>query len=148
MHRVPSSAWTALRETPTADSWKSFAKNASPEPLGRAYMFYKSNADYFQKILDGIAIKTLVCGEKMLVTEVHMDKGSRLPTHSHPQEQSGRLIRGKILLTIGKETSELAPGDCWNVPGDLEHGAEILEDSIAVEVFSPVREDYLKYLPK
>ena len=111
-------------------------------------MFYTSTTEDFQKVLDGITIKTLVCGEKMLLSEFHMDKGSRLPMHSHPQEQCGRLIRGKILLTVGKERSEMAPGDCWNVPGGLEHGAEILEDSVAVEVFSPVREDYLKYLPK
>ena len=35
------------------------------------------------------------------------------------------------------------PGDSWCIGGDVEHGAEILEDSVAVEVFSPVREDYL-----
>jgi len=30
-----------------------------------------------------------------------------------------------------------------SIPGGVEHGAEVLEDSVAVEVFSPVREDYL-----
>ena len=111
-------------------------------------MFYTSNTEDFQKVLDGITIKTLVYGENMLMSEFRMEKGSRLPMHSHPQEQTGRLIRGRIRLTVGKETAELNPGDCWSVPGGLEHGAEILQDSVAVEVFSPVREDYLKYLPK
>jgi quercetin dioxygenase-like cupin family protein len=108
-------------------------------------MFYQNKIEGFQKVLDGIEIKTLVYGEKMLLSEFRMKKGSALPMHAHPQEQTGRLIRGRILLSIGGEKSEMKPGDCWCVPGRTEHGAEILEDSIAIEVFSPVREDYLKY---
>jgi quercetin dioxygenase-like cupin family protein len=111
-------------------------------------MFYRSDDGDFTKVLDGITIKTLVHGERMLMSEFRMRKGSRLPAHAHPQEQTGRLIQGKIALMIGKERRELAPGDCWSVPADMEHGADILEDSVAVEVFSPPREDYLKYLPK
>lgn len=111
-------------------------------------MFYKSTDDNFKKILDGITIKTLVYGEKMLFSEFHMEKGSKLPMHSHVQEQVGRLIMGKIILTIGKEKKEMNPGDVWSVPCNIMHGAEILEKSIAVEIFSPVREDYLQYFQK
>jgi quercetin dioxygenase-like cupin family protein len=111
-------------------------------------MFYKSTDDDFQKVLEGITIKTLVVGEKMLLSEFHMEKGSRLPIHAHPQEQTGRLLKGRIILSIGNEKSEILPGDCWIVPSNAEHGAEVLEESIAIEVFSPVREDYLRYLPK
>jgi quercetin dioxygenase-like cupin family protein len=111
-------------------------------------MFYHSNNENFQKVLEGITIKTLVYGEHMLMSEFHMEKGSASPLHSHPPEQTGRLIKGKILLSIGKETMEMNPGDCWSVPSNKEHGTEILEESTAVEVFSPVREDYLEYYQK
>ena len=110
-------------------------------------MFYKFNNDGFQNVLEGIAIKTLLVGDKMLFAEFHMEKGSRLPIHSHPQEQAGRLLQGKIILSIGDERSELMPGDCWIVPGHREHSAEVVEESIVIEVFSPVREDYLRYFP-
>jgi quercetin dioxygenase-like cupin family protein len=52
------------------------------------------------------------------------------------------------VLSIGSEKKEMQPGDCWSVPGGTGHGAQILEDSIAIEVFSPVREDYLQYYAK
>ena len=110
-------------------------------------MFYKSTGDNFQKILEGITIKTLVFGERMLLSEFRMARGSSLPLHAHPQEQTGRLLQGKIMLTVGDERAELLPGDCWCVPANVQHRAEILEDSIAIEVFSPVREDYLRYFP-
>jgi quercetin dioxygenase-like cupin family protein len=111
-------------------------------------MFYKSSEDCFQKILEGISIKTLVVGEKMLFSEFHMEAGSRLPMHSHPQEQTGRLLQGRVILTIGGEKAELNPGDCWIVPGNMIHGAEVVEESVAIEVFAPVREDYLQYFQR
>ena len=84
----------------------------------------------------------------MLFSEFHMDKGSRLPMHSHPQEQTGRLLKGRIILTIANEKSEMNPGDCWSVPCNTIHGAEVIDESIAIEVFSPIREDYLQYIEK
>jgi hypothetical protein len=65
--------------------------------------------------------------------------------HAHPQEKTGRFLKGRIILSIGDEKMEMNPGDCWSVPGNLEHGADILGESIAIEVFSPVRKDYLNY---
>ena len=108
-------------------------------------MFYKACNDRFQKIIEGISIKTLVFGENMLLSEFHMEEGSCLPMHSHPHEQAGRLLKGRIILTIAEERVELNPGDCWIVPGNTMHSAEVMEESIAIEVFSPVREDYLQY---
>jgi len=48
-------------------------------------------------------------------------------------------------LFIGETVLELVSGDSWNIGKDLKHRAEILENSVAIEIFSPVREDYLKF---
>ncbi len=106
-------------------------------------MFYKHNPEGYRQVLEGIKIKTLVYGDKTLFTEFQLKTDSQLPKHAHPQEQTGYLVSGRIRLTIGEETFEVEPGDSWCVPGNMEHQAEILADSVAVEVFSPVREDYL-----
>jgi quercetin dioxygenase-like cupin family protein len=106
-------------------------------------MFYKSSKSNYKQALKGIRLKTLVYGEKTLFTEFRLDKGSRLPKHAHPHEQTGYLVSGRIRLSIGYDTFEVEPGDSWCIPSNMEHGAEILADSVAVEVFSPVREDYL-----
>ncbi len=52
-------------------------------------------------------------------------------------------MSGRIRLRIGDEVRELRAGDAWTVPGGVEHGADLLEDSVAVEVWSPAREDLL-----
>ncbi len=108
-------------------------------------MYYKKNPEGYKEILPGIRIKTLVYGEKTLLTEVKMEAGSRLPDHSHPHEQTGTLVSGRMRLIMGNEILEAEPGDSWCVPGNATHRAEILEDTVVIEVFSPVREEYLVY---
>ncbi len=93
--------------------------------------------------MDGIERKTLVCGTETLMTEFRLRKGAVLPRHSHPHEQTGYLVTGRIRLFIGSEEYETQAGDSWCIPGGVEHGADILEDSVAVEGFSPVRDDYV-----
>jgi quercetin dioxygenase-like cupin family protein len=93
--------------------------------------------------MDGIRRKTLVYGDNMLLTEFKLEGGKTLPVHAHPQEQTGYLVSGRIVLTIDGRPHEMRPGDSWSIPGNVEHGARILEDSVAIEVFSPVRKDYL-----
>ena len=63
--------------------------------------------------------------------------------HSHPHEQTGYLVKGRLRLRIGTREYEAQTGDSWCIPGGVEHGTEVIEDSIALEVFSPVRHDYL-----
>ena len=106
-------------------------------------MFQKKSDDGYFSPLEGIEQKTLVYGEKTLMTEFKLKKGYTLPLHKHPNEQTGYLVEGKIILTLGNEKHEVVPGDSWTIPGNVEHGAKIIEDSIALEVFSPVREDYI-----
>jgi quercetin dioxygenase-like cupin family protein len=110
-------------------------------------MFCKRSSNGYKPALDGIKLKTLVYGEKTLLAEFRLEKGSRLPRHAHPNEQTGYLISGRIRLSIGEETVEATPGDSWCIPGNVEHQAEILENSVAIEVFSPVREDFLADKP-
>lgn len=106
-------------------------------------MFTPHSISGFKDMLPGIQRKTLAHGAKTLFTEFRLGKGARLPRHSHPHEQTGYLISGAIRLTIGDKSFEAKPGDCWCIAGGVEHQADILEDSVALEVFSPVREDYL-----
>lgn len=106
-------------------------------------MFSKKSPHDYREVLDGIELKTLAYGTRTLTTEFRLKKGCLLPDHAHPHEQTGYLVSGRMNLRIGSDVFEVTPGDAWCIPGDVSHGADILEDSVAVEVFSPVREDYL-----
>jgi quercetin dioxygenase-like cupin family protein len=106
-------------------------------------MFAKRSATGYVPALTGIDRKTLVYGDKTLMTEFVLRKGAVLPKHSHPHEQTGYLIRGRIRLSVGTDDHDAQAGDSWCIPGGVEHGAVALEDAVAIEVFAPVRQDYL-----
>lgn len=106
-------------------------------------MFRRCGPEGYEPVAPGIRRKTLCHGEATLLTEFRLDAGHVLPMHEHPHEQTGYLVAGSLRMTIGDETFDAAPGDGWCIPGGTAHGADVLLDTVAVEVFSPVREDYL-----
>jgi quercetin dioxygenase-like cupin family protein len=108
-------------------------------------VFARRDEDGYQTVAPGIRMRTLCFGSNTLMSEFRLLRGHVLPRHAHPQEQTGYLVSGHIALTIGDETHHVVPGDSWCISGGVEHGAEVLQDAVAVEVFSPLREDYLPY---
>jgi unsaturated pyranuronate lyase len=106
-------------------------------------VFATHSDDGFRPAAPGIVMKTLCYGGRTLMAEFRLQGGATLPAHSHAHEQTGYLVSGRLSLRIGGERRDVGPGDSWCIPGDVEHGAKVLADSVAVEVFSPVREDYL-----
>jgi quercetin dioxygenase-like cupin family protein len=106
-------------------------------------MFAAEQEDGYTQLIEGIEIKTLVYGEKTLTAKFRLAGGSILPRHSHPHEQTGYLIAGKMRFVVGGEVHLALPGSSWCIAGDEEHSAEVLEDSVVLEVFSPLRQEYL-----
>jgi quercetin dioxygenase-like cupin family protein len=97
----------------------------------------------YREMLDGVLLKSLVWGDRTLLTEVRLAQGAVVPVHDHAHEQTGYLVSGRLEFTIDGATWVAGPGDSWSLAGGLAHGARALEDCVVVEVFAPVREDYL-----
>ncbi|OGR06538.1 MAG: hypothetical protein A2511_04170 [Deltaproteobacteria bacterium RIFOXYD12_FULL_50_9] len=66
-------------------------------------------------------------------------KGTISPMHDHIEEQFGYILKGSIEVTIGAEKAVLNPGDSYFIPGGVPHQFRLLEDSVALDVFSPKR---------
>jgi quercetin dioxygenase-like cupin family protein len=106
-------------------------------------MFYKKDNNNYKKAFEGVTYKTLTYGDKTSLSEFHLEKGTLVPNHNHPHEQTGYMISGRMTFIIKGERHSAEPGDSWCIPGNIEHSVEVHEDSVLIEVFSPVREDYL-----
>ena len=106
-------------------------------------MFTKKDSEGYRQLVEGVQMKTLVYGEKTLMSEFLISKGGEVPTHAHPHEQTGYMISGKLRFNVDGEIFDAEAGDSWNIAGEKPHSATALEDTVVVEVFTPVREDYL-----
>jgi quercetin dioxygenase-like cupin family protein len=78
----------------------------------------------------------------MTVARIHLKKGAVVPAHAHANEQVTLLERGRVRFTVGGEPIVLEPGDIMHTPPEVPHGVEALEDSLALDLFSPPREDW------
>lgn len=92
---------------------------------------------------EGMTRKILAYSENMMVCEIILAKGAEIPMHQHIHEQSTNVISGKCLYTIGGETKEVGPGDSVMIGPDVPHKITVLEDMRVLDVFSPMREDFL-----
>ncbi len=97
----------------------------------------------YVELVKGIRMKTVVYGQKTLTAKFRLKKGAVLPRHLHPHEQTGYMIAGRIEFVIDGHTHTAVSGDTWCIEGNVEHGATVIEDSEIIEVFSPVRIEYL-----
>lgn len=93
---------------------------------------------------EGVSAKFMT-GGRMMFSFVHLEPGGTVELHQHPHEQCGYMLEGMMHLTIGDETRELRPGDCYTIPGGIQHAATGgPEGGLALDVFAPVREDYVE----
>ena len=106
-------------------------------------MFVKYNNQGYQEKLKGVKLKTLTYGNKTLMASIKLSEGAIIPQHQHLHEQTGFLISGNLEFIIDGDIFIAGPGDSWTILENILHGVEALEESIIVETFSPVREDYL-----
>ena len=94
-------------------------------------------------IFPGVNIFT-TAGEKVMLSWVEFEPHSVVEWHSHPHEQMGLLLQGELDFYVGDDRRLCRPGDMWRIPGGVRHkviaGAE---GAKALDVFSPIREDYL-----
>jgi quercetin dioxygenase-like cupin family protein len=97
-----------------------------------------------QQVAPGI-VRQMVWGERLMVCRLTIAPGIVTPIHSHAHEQITLVERGRVRFTIDGEQRIVGPGDVLVFPSGLEHGATMLDEEVVlVDIFSPVREDFLK----
>ncbi len=90
----------------------------------------------------GVSFDLLAIGPQSMVTKMRYRKDNVIPFHSHPNEQSGYILSGRIRVLTRDSGHELGPGDTYAIPANVEHSIEIIEPAEEVQVFTPPREDF------
>jgi len=88
--------------------------------------------------------RKMIHGQNVTVARIRLRKGAVVPLHSHSNEQISMLESGALRFTIAGEERVLRAGDALVIPPDAPHMVEALEDSLAVDLFSPPREDWIR----
>ena len=86
----------------------------------------------------------LAAGERLMLSFLELAPGAEIPEHSHPHEQAGVVLAGRLRFRIGADERMAGPGDAFIIPPDVVHWGQVEEGPCRViDLFSPPREDYL-----
>lgn len=96
-----------------------------------------------EQLEEGIE-RQMVIGEKLMICRLRFAPHVVTPAHEHPHEQMTLVEQGSVLFTIGSEERVAHTGDVLHFPSGTWHGATMLDEEVVlVDIFSPVREDFL-----
>jgi quercetin dioxygenase-like cupin family protein len=96
-----------------------------------------------EQLEEGIQ-RQMIVGENLMICRLRIAPNVTTPAHDHPHEQMTLVERGRALFTIGNEERIAQAGDVLHFPAGTWHGATMLdEEVILVDIFSPIREDFL-----
>ena len=108
-------------------------------------MFTENKTIDIQDLGGGVTRKILSYSNNLMVVELQFAAGAVGAKHSHPHEQIGYIVSGRLIYQEdGQEDKELHTGDTYYVAPNVVHGVQILEDTKLLDVFTPAREDFLK----
>jgi quercetin dioxygenase-like cupin family protein len=95
-----------------------------------------------EQITDAIA-RRFITGDSVTVGRFELKQGGRVPSHSHANEQVSIVLSGALLFRIDGQETIVRAGEVMQIPGHAAHEVEVLEDTLVVDVFSPVRQDWI-----
>ena len=88
--------------------------------------------------------RRMAVGDRLMICRLRFDPLVVTPVHRHPHEQMTMVERGRVRFFIQGEERIAVPGDVLHFASNVEHGATMMDEEVVlVDVFTPIREDFL-----
>ena len=87
--------------------------------------------------------RKLIHGERVMVAQVFLKKGCVVASHKHESEQLTYILEGLLEFTLPNGKVRVGKGQVLVIPSNMEHSAVALEETLDLDIFSPIREDWL-----
>jgi quercetin dioxygenase-like cupin family protein len=96
-----------------------------------------------KEVLSDTISRRIISGEKAMVAQVFLARGAIVPAHSHESEQISYIVKGAVKFEIEGREIVVSAGEVLRIPSNEPHGVVALEDAFALDIFSPIRHDWL-----
>ena len=87
--------------------------------------------------------RKVISGEKAMVAQVFLGQGAIVPTHQHESEQLTYILEGALKFELEGREVVVRQGEVLHIPSHVPHRAVALEDTLDLDIFSPIRVDWL-----
>jgi len=96
-----------------------------------------------KEILNDKLWRKVVTGEKVMVAQLWLFKDCLVPLHHHESEQISLILQGALKFELEGREQIVRAGEVLVIPSNVPHSALAIEDTIGIDVFSPIRHDWL-----
>lgn len=96
------------------------------------------------EFLNPLVSRQVLHGDTVTLARLTMKSGAVVARHSHPNEQITTVESGRLRFVFDEGSAEVGTGECLQIPSGVPHAVTALEDSVALDVFCPVREDWIR----
>jgi len=87
--------------------------------------------------------RRFITGERVTLARFELKRGGIVPRHAHEHEQMTCVLTGSLKFVLNGQDLVVGPGEVAQIPGWLEHEVHVLEDTVVIDVFSPIRQDWI-----
>lgn len=112
--------------------------------FGASKVFLLGDAIQWEDLGGGIKRKIMAYDDQIMLVNVHFETGSVGAMHNHYHSQVTYVASGEFEFTVGDEVKLVKEGDALYIPPNIMHGTICKESGVLIDVFSPIREDFMK----
>jgi quercetin dioxygenase-like cupin family protein len=95
------------------------------------------------EVMSELISRKIIAGEKAMIAQIFLKKGAVVPEHHHESGQITYVLEGALKFELDGQDVVVHKGEVLRIPSNVPHRAVALEDTVDLDVFSPIREDWL-----
>ena len=88
-------------------------------------------------------VRRYITAERVTVARFELTRGGVVPMHSHENEQVSIVLDGALRFRIDGREVVVRGGEAMQIPPNVPHEVEVVEDTVVIDVFSPIRQDWI-----
>jgi quercetin dioxygenase-like cupin family protein len=107
-------------------------------------VFIENREIQWEPVAAGVKRKIMAFDDKLMLVKVEFEQGAEGILHRHHHSQITHVESGIFEVQIDGQKKLLTPGDAYYIPSNVLHGCVCMEPGVLIDVFSPMREDFIK----
>jgi quercetin dioxygenase-like cupin family protein len=108
-----------------------------------SHMEYQTWESVPLEVMSDMISRKVISGDKAMVAQVFLKKGAVVPEHHHESEQITYILEGALKFEIEGKEIVVHKGEVLSIPSNVPHRAVAMEDTLDLDIFSPIRVDWL-----
>jgi quercetin dioxygenase-like cupin family protein len=89
-------------------------------------------------------LRQYITADNVTIARFELKRGGVVPRHAHANEQVSLVLSGALLFRIDGREVTIRGGEVMQIPGNVPHEVEVLDDALVIDVFSPIRQDWIE----